>query len=191
MTSAFDPKRITELENQSPEMRAAVQGFRLVTPQVEYGGDKTTVRLGERTFELLNLGTTHSLANSAVWMPKERVLFAASVAIENQINTIRPHTNIPDMIAVMKMMKALNPEIVIPGHGVPTTTKMFDFYTGFLETLLQRVGKLMDEGKTLDQIKVELRMPEYENLAGAKERIPNTAEAAYRAIKGGYKVQGN
>lgn len=136
----------------------------------------------------MNLGTTHSLANTAVWLPNERVLFAASVAVEDQINTIRPHTNIPDMLAMMKMMKALNAEVVIPGHGAPTTNKMFDFYTGFLQTLLQRVGKLMNEGKTLDQIKAELRMPEYENLAGAKERIPNTAEAAYRAIKGGYSV---
>jgi cyclase len=144
--------------------------------------------LGERTFELLNLGTTHSLANTAVWLPNERVLFAASVAVEDQINTIRPHTNIPDMLAMMKMMKALNAEVVIPGHGRPTTNKIFDFYTGFLETLLQRVGKLMNEGKTLDQIKAELRMPEYENFAGAKERIPNTAEAAYRTIKGGYSV---
>ena len=59
-----------------------------------------------------------------------------------------------------------------------------------LQTLVQRVGKLMNEGRTLDQIKVELKMPEYENLAGAKERIPNTAEAAYRAIKAGYTVDG-
>jgi hypothetical protein len=68
---------------------------------------------------------------------------------------------------------------------------MFDFYTGYLVTLLQRVGKLMDEGKTLDQIKAEIRMPEYENLNMAKERIPGTAEAAYRAIKGGYKFDTN
>lgn len=187
MNQSFDPKRMSDLENQSPEMKAALQGFRLIPPQIEYG-DKMTLRLGERTFQLLNLGTTHSLANTAVWLPNERVLFAASVAVEDQINTIRPHTNIPDMLAMMKMMKALNAEVVIPGHGAPTTNKMFDFYTGFLETLLQRVGKLMNEGKTLDQIKAELRMPEYENLAGAKERIPNTAEAAYRAIKGGYSV---
>jgi cyclase len=187
MKQSFDPKRMTELENQSPEMKAALQGFRLIPPQIEYA-DKLTLRVGERTFELLNLGTTHSLANTAVWLPNERVLFAASVAVEDQINTIRPHTNIPDMLAMMKMMKALNAEVVVPGHGAPTTNKMFDFYTGFLETLLQRVGQLMNEGKTLDQIKAELRMPEYENLAGAKERIPNTAEAAYRAIKGGYSV---
>ena len=186
MKQSFDPKRMSTLENQSPEMREALQGFRLITPQIEYKG-KMTLHVGERTLELLDLGTTHSLANTAVWLPKERVLFAASVAVENQINTIRPHTNIPDMLAMMKMMKDLNAEVVIPGHGVPTTNKIFDFYTGFLETLLQRVGKLMDEGKSLDQIKAEIQMPEYENLTGAKERIPNTVEAAYRAIKGGYR----
>ena len=191
MKQSFNAKQISDQENQSPEMKAALEGFRLIPPQIEYGGDKMTLRLGERTFELLNLGTTHSVANTAVWLPNERVLFGGAVAIEGQINTIRPFTNIPDMLAMMKMMKALNAEVVIPAHGPPTTNKIFDFYTGYLVTLLQRVGKLMDEGKTLDQIKAEIRMPEYENLNMAKERIPNTAEAAYRAIKGGYKVDSN
>ncbi len=188
MKASFNAKSISDQENQSPEMKAALDGFRLIPPQIEYGGDKMTLRLGERTFELMSLGTTHSLANTAVWLPNERVLFAGAVAVEGQINTIRPFTNIPDMIAMMKMMKALNAEVVIPAHGVPTTNKIFDFYIGFLQTLVQRVGKLMDEGKTLDQIKAELKMPEYENLVMAKERIPNTVEAAYRAIKAGYVV---
>lgn len=187
MKQAFDPKRITELEAQSPAMRAAVQGLRLVPPHVEYSGEKITLRVGARTLVLLNLGTTHSLANTAVWLPNERVLFAASVAVEGQINTVRPHTNIPDMLAVMKTMRALNAEVVIPGHGAPTTNKIFDDYSRYLETLLQRVGTLMAAGRTLDQIKQELRMPEYENLVGAKERIPNNIEAAHRAIQGGYK----
>jgi hypothetical protein len=45
----------------------------------------------------------------------------------------------------------------------------------------------MAAGRTLDQIKAELRMPEYENLVGAKERIPNNIEAAHRAIQAGYR----
>jgi cyclase len=190
MRKSFDPKRISDAESKSPEMRAALEGFKLITPQIEYKG-KLTLHLGDRTLELLDLGTTHSLANTAVWLPNERVLFAASVAVENQINTIRPHTNIPDMLAMMKMMKDLNAEVVIPGHGVPTTNKIFDFYSGFLETLLQRVDKLMKEGKSLEQIKAEIKMPEYENLTGGKERIPNTVEAAYRALQGGYRVASN
>ena len=187
MNQAFDAKHMSDLEKQSPEMKAALQGFRMIPPQIEYG-DKMTLRLGERTFELLNLGTTHSLANTAVWLPNERVLFAGALAVEGQISQIRPFANIPEMLAMMKMMKALNAEVVIPAHGAPTTNKAFDFYTGYLVTLLQRVKKLMDEGKTLDQIKTALRMPEYEKLALAKERLPNNAEAAYRAIKGGYSV---
>ena len=187
MQETLDPKRVGELEAQSPAMRAAVQGFRLVPPHLEYAGEKVTLRVGERTLVLLNLGTTHSLANTAVWLPNERVLFAASVAVEGQFNTIRPHTNIPDMLAVMKTMRALNAEVVIPGHGVPTTNKLFDDYSRYLETLLQRVGALMAKGRTLDQIKQEVRLPEYENLALAKERMPNNVEAAYRAIQSGYR----
>jgi cyclase len=185
MREAYDPKHMSDLANQSPEMKAALQGFRMVPPQIEYG-DKMTLRLGERTFELMNLGMTHSLANTAVWLPNERVLFAGALAVEGQISQIRPSTNIPEMLAMMKMMKALNAEVVIPAHGAPTTNKAFDFYTGYLETLLQRVKALMDKGETLDQIKADVRMPEYEKLALAKERLPNNAEAAYRAIKGGY-----
>src|SRR5579862_6826645 len=124
MKQAFTPKQLSDMENQSPELKAALQGFRMIPPQIEYD-DKMTLRLGERTLELMNLGTTHSLANTAVWLPDERVLFAGAVAIEGQINTIRPFTNIPDMLAMMKMMKALNAEVVIPAHGPPTTNKIF------------------------------------------------------------------
>jgi cyclase len=185
MRQSFDAKRMADQAKSSPQMQAALEGFKLVPPQIEYG-DKMVLHVGERTFMLYNLGTTHSLANTAVWLPSERVLFAASVAVEKQINTIRPHTNIPDMIAMLKMMQALNPEVVIPGHGAPTTTKMLADYQKYLETLLARVSELMKQGKSLDQIKTEIKMPEYENLEGAKERLPNNIEAAYRTLKSGY-----
>lgn len=189
MRQSFDAKRMADQAKSSPQMAVALEGFKLITPQIEYG-DKMVLHVGERTFMLYNLGTTHSLANTAVWLPNEKVLFAASVAVEKQINTIRPHTNIPDMIAMLKMMQALNPEVVIPGHGAPTTTKMLADYQKYLETLLVRVNDLMKQGKSLDEIKAEIKMPEYENLEGAKERIPNNVEAAYRTLKSGYVPTG-
>jgi cyclase len=189
MRQSFDAKHMADLAKSSPQMGAALDGFKLIPPQIEYG-DKMVLHVGERTFMLYNLGTTHSLANTAVWLPNEKVLFAASVAVEKQINTIRPHTNIPDMIAMLKMMQALNPEVVIPGHGVPTTTKMLADYEKYLETLLARVNDLMKQGKSLDEIKAQIKMPEYENLEGAKERLPNNVEAAYRTLKTGYVPTG-
>jgi len=75
----------------------------------------------------------------------------------------------------------LNPEIVVPGHGSPGTTQIFDEMERYYALLLERVGKMVGEGKSLQQIKQELRMPEYDDWV-ARERIPTNIEAAYRAV---------
>jgi cyclase len=182
MRQAYDPERANALSKQSPEMREAVQGYRLVTPHIEYR-DRATLQVGERTFQLLYLKNAHSEADTAVWLPNERVLFAASVAIPNSINNIRPFVAIPDMLAAIKMLKSLTPEVVVPGHGSFGRTKIFDDSERYYGLLLERVGALVRAGKSLDQIKQELRMPEYAEWA-YQERMPTNIEAAYRAVKG-------
>jgi cyclase len=182
MRKAYDPERANTLSKQSPEMREAVQGYRLVTPHIEYR-DRATLHVGERTFQLLYLKNAHSEADTAVWLPNERVLFAASVAIPNSINNIRPFVAIPDMLAALKMLKSLNPEVVVPGHGSFGTTKIFDDSERYYGLLLERVGAMVRAGKSLDRIKQELRMPEYAEWA-YQERMPTNIEAAYRAVKG-------
>jgi cyclase len=181
MRKASDPNRAATLAAQSPEMKVAAEGYRLVTPHIEYQ-DKTTLQIGERTIELIHMKNVHSEADTAVWLPKERVLFAASVALPNSINNIRPFVNIRDMLAAMKMMKALNPEVVVPGHGSPGTTKIFDENERYYTLLLERVGAMARAGKTLDQVKQDLKMPEYTGWS-YQERMPSNIEAAYRAAR--------
>lgn len=183
MKKAYDPQRLPGLIKQSPEMAAAAQGYQLVTPQMEYRG-KMTLHVGERTLELLNLHNVHSEADTAVWLPEERVIFSASVAIPKSFNNIRTFVTFPDMLAAIRMMKALKPEIVVPGHGSPGTTQIFDDNERLFTLLIDRVGKLVKDGKTLDQIKQELTLPDYDDWA-AKDRIPTNIEAAYRAVKAG------
>ncbi|HTF13664.1 MAG TPA: hypothetical protein VK643_03275, partial [Burkholderiales bacterium] len=177
-----EPERIQKLAATSPEMRAALDGYRFVTPNIEYH-QKTTLKVGERTFELIYLKGIHSESDTAVWLPKERVVFSAAGIVVNQINNLRPIVSIPDILAAAKLMKSLNPVHVVPGHGMPGTVKIFEDSEKYYALLLERVGRLAKEGKSLDQIKKEVRMPEYENW-GAQERFPTNVEAAYRAVKG-------
>ena len=176
------PDRIQKLAGTSPEMRTALEGYRFVPPQVEYR-QKATVNMGERTFELMYLKNVHSEADTAVWLPKERVLFSAAGIVVDQINILRPFVTIPDILAAAKMMKALNPEHVIPGHGQPGTVKIFEDTEKYYALLLERVGKLVKDGKSLDEIKKEVKMPEYASWA-SQERFPSNVEAAYKAVKG-------
>lgn len=177
MRKADNPKRFA---SASPEIQAAAQGYRLVVPQIEYQ-ERMKLQVGERTFELLRLKNAHSEADTAVWLPQERVLFAASVAIPDSLNNIRPFVTLADMLASIRMMRALNPEVVVPGHGSFGTTKMFDDNERYFGLLIERVGALVRQGRTRDQIQKELRMPEYSAWA-YPERMPTNIDAAYRAV---------
>lgn len=77
MRKEYNPKRAETLAMKSAELREAVKGERLIVPHIEYK-DRMTINLGERTFELFFLKNVHSEADTAIWLPKERVLFAAS-----------------------------------------------------------------------------------------------------------------
>jgi cyclase len=89
---------------------------------------------------------------------------------------------IPDVLASYKLMKSLNPEFIVPGHGPVSTTKIFDEYEGFYDLLVKRVDEMAAQGKSLDEIKKELKMPEYADWAG-QNNLPQNITAAYASIK--------
>ena len=175
-----DPQRIQKLAATSPEMKTALEGYKFIPPHVEYQ-QKMSLHVGERNFELMWLKGVHSEADTAIWLPKERVLFSASGIVVNQINILRPFVTIPDILAAAKMLKALNPEHVVPGHGIPGTAKIFEDTEKYYALLVERVEKLVKEGKSLDEIKKEVRMPEYAQWA-SQDRFPTNVDAAYKMV---------
>ena len=181
MKKAYNPQRNEKLMADYPDMRESFKGFKMITPQIEYR-DKMTLNVGERSFELYYLKNVHSEADTAIWLPKERAIFSAAVAGVKRFSNLRPSVQIEDMMNAMKMMKSLNPEIVVPGHGPLGTTKIFDDSIQYYTLLLERVGKMAREGKSLDSIKKELRMPETDDWA-SKDRIDTNIESAYRSVK--------
>jgi cyclase len=165
---------------ENPKMADEFRGYRMVTPQVEYQ-QKMVLNVGGRTVELIQLKNVHSEADTAIWLPKERVLFATAAVGVKRFPNIRPFLNLADILASIRQLRALNPEVVIAGHGEPGTTQIFDEMERYYALLVERVGGMAREGKTLDQIKAEIRMPEVDDWA-AKERFPNNVEAAYRMV---------
>lgn len=177
MRKADNPKRFA---TAAPEIQAAAAGYRLAPPHVEYR-DRMTLRVGERTLELLQLRNAHSEADTAVWLPAERVLFAGSAAIPKSLNNVRPFVTIADLLAATKMMRALNPEVVVPGHGSFGTTQIFDESDRYYTLLVERMTAMVKAGKTREQINQEFKMPEYADWA-YQDRMPSNIDAAYRAV---------
>jgi len=176
------PQRIQQMAASAPAMKEALEGYKFVPPHVEYQ-QRASLAVGERTIELYYLRGVHSEADTAVWLPKERVIFSASGIVNNQINILRPFVTIPDILAAAKLMKGLNPEHVVPGHGQPGTVKIFEDTEKYYALLIERVGKAVKEGKSLDEIKKEVKMPEYASWA-SQDRFPTNIDAAYKMVTG-------
>jgi cyclase len=174
------PNRIEQLATTSPAMKTALDGYAFLPPHVEFQ-QRATVKVGERTFELIYMKGVHSEADAAIWMPEERVLFSASAFVAGQVNILRPFVTIPDILAAGKMMKALDPKFVVPGHGTPGTVQLFDEGEKYYGLLVERVGAMVKAGKSLADIKQDLKMPEYAQW-GSQERMPTNIEAAYKMV---------
>ena len=72
----------------------------------------------------------------------------------------------------------------MPAHGRPTTVQQLLNETDkFYDVLLERVGKQIARGKSLEEIKNDPNLPEYKNWTGGKPRLDTNIEAAYRALK--------
>jgi cyclase len=178
----YSATRNDKLMAESSEMREAFRGFRLVTPHVEFH-DRLVLNMGDRVIELLQLRNIHSEADTAIWLPKERVLFSAAVAAVNRFGFLRPFITIENIKADIRMLKALNPDVVVPAHGLPGTVALLDDTDRFYDVLLDRVGKMIGEGRSLQEIKKSLRLPEYQHWSGGQERLDTNIEAAYRHLK--------
>jgi cyclase len=182
MKNYYDPKRNEKLIAESNEMREAFRGFRVVTPHIEFN-DRMTLNLGERALELIQLKNIHSDADTAIWLPKERVLFSAAVAAVKRFGFLRPFVTIENIKSDIKKLKALQPEIIVPAHGRPTTVQLLDETDKFYDVLLERVGKQIAQGKSLEEIKKNPDLPAYKTWSGGKSRLDTNIEAAYRALK--------
>ena len=71
MRQSFDAKHMADLDKSSPEMHAALEGFGLIPPQIEYG-DKMVLHVGERTFMLDNLDDAQPGEHGGVAAKRER-----------------------------------------------------------------------------------------------------------------------
>src|SRR5262249_56446515 len=96
------PDRIEKPAATSPEMKAALEGYKFIPPQVEYS-DKMTLYVGERTFELRYLKGVHSEADTAIWLPKERVLFSASALGPSRSISSVPSSIFPNSLPPEKL----------------------------------------------------------------------------------------
>ena len=94
----------------------AMRGFEFAdTPDRPVTGSDT-LRLGGRMLVIRHPGAAHSAGDLVVWLPRERVLFAGDLLIEDGVTMVVDGSSARLMHA-LDVIDSLRPRIAVPGHG--------------------------------------------------------------------------
>ncbi|WP_280886240.1 MBL fold metallo-hydrolase [Streptomyces sp. LBL] len=174
-------------ERTRTEMAEAGLHLTSLWPEVEWGElelsmptltfrDRITLHIGDRSAELLHLGPAHTSNDTVVWLPAERALFTGDLVM-NGVTPFCPMGSAAGSLEALDTMRALAPEVVIPGHGPVGGPELFDETEGYLRLLQD----LAQQGLAEDVDPVDLArrtdLGRYARWLDAERLVPNLLRA--------------
>lgn len=141
------------------------RGFR--EPDVTYS-DTISFSRGDLTFELHHArGETEDA--TWTWVPQLRILHPGDLfiwAVPNAGNPQKVQRYVGEWAVALRRMASLNPEILLPGHGLPIigAGRIHQALTDtaeLLESLQSQTLMMMELGATLDQVCHEVSVPKH------------------------------
>lgn len=115
--------------------------------------DSMVLDLGGQRIELHYLGPAHGPGDIVVWMPQKKLVIAGDMAFHERMLPIFEYTDTAGWIDTWNRFAALGAEIVVPGHGGPTTMQEVTRYTlDYLVYMREQVGQILDDGGELNDV---------------------------------------
>ena len=120
-----------------------------------------TVQLGKTKIELLHFGSAHTAGDLVVWLPQQKILFAGDLVFTQRLLGVLSVGNSGGWVKAFDQAMALQPRLIVPGHGKPTDSKTAAKDTrdylmllrSAAQAVLDKNGSLQDAVAKTDQSK--------------------------------------
>jgi cyclase len=157
------------------------RGIELVLPQETFAGE-LTIRVGARELCLIEVGPAHTRGDTLVHLPAERVLFSGDIlfAGSHPIAWAGPVSN---WIAACERILAMDPEVIVPGHGPLATPAAVAELKAYFEYLYERARSARAEGLTPLQAAQALGTDRWAGW-GERERLVVNIANIFRELDG-------
>ena len=113
-----------------------------------------TLRLGGRTVAIIHPGNAHSAGDLVIWLPREGVLFAGDILLEDG-GTMVVDGNSTALLRALTFIDSLAPRVIVPGHGrIPAdprtmTATTREYITALRDSMRAEVGRGVSQRKAL------------------------------------------
>lgn len=114
-----------------------------------------TVAVGHRKVMLTDVGAAHTTGDTIAWLPAERVLFTGDILF-NRVTPVVFEGPIGNWIRACDELIALDPAVIIPGHGPLATVADIELSRDYLELIDTGTRKRCANGMSLTEIITDL-----------------------------------
>lgn len=92
-----------------------MKGTTIAYPMLSYG-DRLTIDLGGQSVELRHARSSHTEGDTLVYLPDKKVLFAGDILF-TEYHPFLAEGNIEEWCGELDDLRAMDVEVIIPGHG--------------------------------------------------------------------------
>jgi glyoxylase-like metal-dependent hydrolase (beta-lactamase superfamily II) len=164
----------------------------IVRPDIVYA-ERMRIELGGKTVELVHPGLNHADDATVMLFPAERVVFAteflADALVTDEIRSLPsgcgPFDGSPlaEWIKSYRTVEALDFDVVAPGHGAVFDKQYVTVTRQYFEDLAAAVSAGMAQGRSLEELKQTLELPQYREWVNYERLRAKNVEAAYWNLK--------
>ena len=167
----------------TPAGQRAWRGRSLAPPEVTFP-DELDLHLGAgRDVRLMYMGKGHTIGDAVAYIPDQKVLFSADLLFSNLHPTVREGDSV-NWERILDRPQGLDISWIVVGHGdIVQGKSILQAQSAYFQYMRGQVRGLMEQGKSLDEIKAEINLGPYTGW-GRAEQIPDTIEVLYRELGG-------
>ncbi|MEO9586583.1 MULTISPECIES: MBL fold metallo-hydrolase [Marinobacter] len=140
--------KLLSMQNRNKDK---AKGTYVAVPDIGFE-DRHDLDMGDVKIELHYFGPGHAPGDLALWIPQEKLLITGDLGFHQRLLAVFEDTDTGSWVESFdKMTAQLDPKIVIPGHGEPTTIDVVTKETrGYLVFLRNAVREILEQGGGLD-----------------------------------------
>ena len=153
-------------------------------PPTQYLQEPMILDDGVQRLELIHYGHGHTSGDLIGWLPRHRIVLGGDLVSGNGRLTLIG-AKIAQWITILERLRALGPQLVVPGHFSRGGPDLLEKSHQYLVELRSQVQGMVARGMTYEEVLRHIDIPFYERWSGIPVRLETDNVARAFAEAGG------
>jgi glyoxylase-like metal-dependent hydrolase (beta-lactamase superfamily II) len=163
------PEFISNFSKRTPEIEALLKDVKPRSPDILFDRE-VKIDLGGVTARLFLVGPGHTRGDTAIYVEEDKVLLTGDVVV-NRFFPIFPDPDASgkNWLAILNQFEALQPRMVVPGHGEVGNSGLITGEQSYLAAVRSRTAELKAQGKSSKEAaqlltsEFKMKYPDWDN----------------------------